>query len=760
MAYQSRRNRGYSDEDALNTSSQKKMAEKQASQKAFKTAAKGAGTYFGGAIGGKAVDMASNTKAGQKIIEKGGKNLERMRLGKAAKKLDDQGVIDDADQAIDMLGKKNKANGGGKKALPSFDSKKEGEKEPEKEQKVEISGSTPSPDSDSNSEDNSDSEKKKKNKGDFFGNADKKKVIAIILSLLGILLFFILIFVIVGSVVSYISDFDDAFGLSFALGEENSDEDFKAIEEDQEEFFKRIEDVKVEYEANGKIFDPISVVAVYNVLVEKGANIDYDDMTKNKIKKIVDSMFDNSFYSEETFKNNLVSSILPTYLPRLTTGDYKDIADDVVEYVTEYNELAEREFDYGGACAGSGVCNYNIKGFYIKGKGNIDEKLNLTNVYVRLMQCGSANGHNYGGIFGKPLEGEELVPFEKYILGVAYQEIGASAPKEAIKAQMVAARSYILARHTDMGGWRTIKKEGEKWVIQAASCTQDQVYCDPDRGCSSTDGQWGQIHSGLNYNKGFVKNPMPQDSPLRKYASETRGEVLVNKQGYVIYSGYMSDEQNTFSSLANSGKDYKQILMQVYNQGSRNYGAYDIQKANCDNGENCGTISTGPFANWKQCGAPWSNITMGSGRETICSVGCLTTSISMLIAKSGVKTNVNNFNPGTFVQHLNKNGGFVQGANLVWGSVSTVAPTFKHEGSVDVSGMSREQKLNSIKSLVSQPSIYVVAEVKGNTGQHWVAIDSVSGNTINMMDPGSKATNMWKQYNWNNTSTLHYFRAG
>ena len=34
------------------------------------------------------------------------------------------------------------------------------------------------------------------------------------------------------------------------------------------------------------------------------------------------------------------------------------------------------------------------------------------------MQCGSGNGHNYGGTFGQPLEGEELVPFEKYILGV------------------------------------------------------------------------------------------------------------------------------------------------------------------------------------------------------------------------------------------------------------------------------------------------------------------------------------------------------
>ena len=73
--------------------------------------------------------------------------------------------------------------------------------------------------------------------------------------------------------------------------------------------------------------------------------------------------------------------------------------------------------------------------------------------------------------------------------------------------------------------------------------------------------------------------------------------------------------------------------------------------------------------------------------------------------------------------------------------------------------MSREQKLSKIKELTSQQGVYVVAEVKGNTGQHWVAIDSVSGNTVNMMDPGSSSTDMWGQYNWANTSTLAYYKV-
>ena len=64
----------------------KKQQEQDASTKAAKVAAKGAATYFGGAAGGKAVDLASKTKAGQKILNEGGKKLNSIPgMGKAAK---------------------------------------------------------------------------------------------------------------------------------------------------------------------------------------------------------------------------------------------------------------------------------------------------------------------------------------------------------------------------------------------------------------------------------------------------------------------------------------------------------------------------------------------------------------------------------------------------------------------------------------------------------------------------------------------------
>ena len=517
----------------------------------------------------------------------------------------------------------------------------------------------------------------------------------------------------------------------------------------------------MQFQAGGKDLDPLKVVAMFHVLKENGADLDYKNMSTMRIITFANSMLYNNTYNEEAFKYNLINDIIPKYIPNATQIEREQIADDILSYVERYNSLVGKNLGstVNFSCASSGSCAYNIKGFYIQGKGNVSANMDVSDLYVRLMQCGSGNGHDYGGTFGLPLEGEDLVPFEKYILGVAYQEIGL-VDEQAFKAQLVAARSYILARHADMGGWRTLKQESNgKWVLQTAACTQDQVYCDPDKGCSTPgDGQWSQVYSGYGHGK-TLKQALPQDSPYRRYASQVAGEVLINNQGYIVYSGYMQNEQNKFVELAKAGNNYKQILMTVYNQGSRNYGASDISKNSCSGSAGC--VSTGDFAGWKQCGMAWSNTPMGNSGKTICNIGCLVTSVAMQIAKSGVQTNIPDFNPGTFVEYLNANGGFVSGGNFVWAGATKAAPDFKYQGSVYVLGMTKQQKLDKLNSLLSQPGVYVVAEVKGNTGQHWVAVDSVVGETVNMMDPGgATSTDMWATYNWANTSTFAYYKVG
>ena len=798
-SYQSRRNNGYKPEEDYNQSAtsimqDKKQQEKDSTKKLTKDVAKGAAIYAAGPEGGAAVDMAANTKAGDKILNKGADALgKNPAIRKAAKKLDDAGVLDAADKAMSMAGgamgggagaganagagASAGANAGAAGTGTGAGMNNAGGGSTPGGSSSSLSGGDKGTDPMGGFSENNPFSKKNKNKDNnndkdqdvsqqIFGSAAFKTVVKIgLAAATPFILLLFLIILIVSAISGASSNFDDALGISNETGFSTGNLEYSSATPEQKEFYKRVVEVRDEYSQNNISVDALQIVAVYHVLNAHRGSYNYDYMTKGRIKEIVEQMLyhdkesDTKYYSEETFKYNLENKYFPDHFHFKSSETYKQYTEEVFTYIEQYYQLIG--YQRYGSCTSSNSCNYNIKGFYIYGKGNINKNLNVTNLKVRLMQSGTANGHNYGGTFGKPLEGEELVDFEKYILGVAYAEIGNGSPDEAIKAQMVAARSYILARSTDMGGWRTLTQENGMWVIQVAASTQDQVYCDPDRGCSSDNCQWGQVHSGLEHNGGYKKNPLPTDDRMRTLANEVAGEVLVNSQGYIIYSGYMQAEQNQFISLAKQGLNYKQILYQVYNSGSRNYGASDVQKMTCANSAvNCSQGVTGDIVGWKQYQGPWIGVPMGNSGKTLKQIGCLVTSISIQIARSGVPTNIQGeFNPGSFVEYLNTHGGFAGGGNLLWAGVSKAAPTFVYQGKKHVLGYSRGAKYQTLTELLNQ-GYYVVAEVKGNTGQHWVAVLATEGGEVTMADPGSAGTSMWHQYNWGNTSTFAYFKAG
>ncbi len=171
--------------------------------------------------------------------------------------------------------------------------------------------------------------------------------------------------------------------------------------------------------------------------------------------------------------------------------------------------------------------------------------------------------------------------------------------------------------------------------------------------------------------------------------------------------------------------------------------------------------SSGEITEWKQAGKEWSNIQIGNSGSTIGQIGCLTTSISILIKKSGVPTDmIDPFNPGTFVIALNNNYGFDGSGNLQYSAISKVVPNFKYEGRVELKGKSKDEKLYEIQKYYSS-GYYLALEVKGATknSQHWVAVDNVTNNSILMLDPGSSATDVWNQYDWNKTSQFVYFKV-
>lgn len=166
--------------------------------------------------------------------------------------------------------------------------------------------------------------------------------------------------------------------------------------------------------------------------------------------------------------------------------------------------------------------------------------------------------------------------------------------------------------------------------------------------------------------------------------------------------------------------------------------------------------NAGEFVFWRQNNAPWSNIQIGNSGKNIGNIGCLVTSISMLIEKSGANNTIVPFNPGTFVEALNKNGGFDDKGNLQYAAINKVVPNFEYVGRVELKGKLQQEKFSKIKEYQDK-GYYLSVEVKGNTGQHWVAIINVD-NTITMADPASDGTSLWSTYNWENTSQFVYFK--
>lgn len=173
-----------------------------------------------------------------------------------------------------------------------------------------------------------------------------------------------------------------------------------------------------------------------------------------------------------------------------------------------------------------------------------------------------------------------------------------------------------------------------------------------------------------------------------------------------------------------------------------------------------GLNNTGDFINWRQAGQEWSNIRIGNTNSTIGNIGCLVTSIAILIEKSGANTTIVPFNPGTFVEALNNNGGFDEKGNLYYAPINKVVPNFRYVGNVNLRGKTRAEKLESIKQYLNL-GFHLTIEVKGATpgNQHWVAILGVDGNNVNIVDPASDKTDLWSAYEWSKSSQFNYFKA-
>lgn len=402
----------------------------------------------------------------------------------------------------------------------------------------------------------------------------------------------------------------------------------------------------------------------------------------------------------------------------------KQILDEIYDLSKMFDDFRNKTISFSAG----GICTYSV--------GGVD----VSQIKVRLLNCAWNSSDDYS-----PIVGEELVDFEKYILGVVYGE-HEGAPDEALKTQAIAARSFSLVRPEKMGGSYDLelKKENGQWILQLRNCTADHVYCDPDKGCWSDSRTAGDtVHSGYVKGKAWSKPPLAEDSSLRKAVAAVKGMVLVDGSGKIVYTPYTNAEQQKWSGWAKNGNDYNEILRKEYGSGKSVV-------------SNCTAALDGDWAKWRQYDDRWGNIRMGRSESIIRRVGCLVTSISIQIARSGTKINlpsgVREFNPGVFVKYnpamFSGNSASYTGGDP-W--TKSMAPGFKGvKKTYDICGTKRE-KVTKVAEYINQ-GYYLVTRVKfgydadGDERMHWVAVVGTKGNEIIMADPASDSTELFAYY--------------
>ena len=80
---------------------------------------------------------------------------------------------------------------------------------------------------------------------------------------------------------------------------------------------------------------------------------------------------------------------------------------------------------------------------------------------------------------------------------------------------------------------------------------------------------------------------------------------------------------------------------------------------------------------FKQCDPLWAKDQLGTSlTNTICSAGCLMSSVSMILNDCGRKINDQDITPKNLNSWLRRYGGYVDGDNLVWGSIKPYGYSF------------------------------------------------------------------------------------
>ncbi len=289
----------------------------------------------------------------------------------------------------------------------------------------------------------------------------------------------------------------------------------------------------------------------------------------------------------------------------------------------------------------------------------------------------------------------------------------------------------------------------------------------------------GLAGNGLSGNITSNDDPSPFDKVFNKIVNEVVCSKTINEDGAaandsssnvrsaseklrieniknVCNNGYVGGLYNGISKLTDEQK--KQKAKEKYAQDIIDLANYYKTLYSDDSGKCAANIAgtTGTFADWKQFDNTWGDISVGGSRP-MRRIGCLITSVSIQVARSGTKigtlpSGFNDFNPGAFVTTLNNNGGFAGGGNFAWTGFSPIAPNWRIGGSFVTINSSNTKKIAEIISnelLTGYDNKYqkfIVICLYHNGGEHWVAVNGVENGQVKIFDPGRDGDTIEENY--------------
>lgn len=217
--------------------------------------------------------------------------------------------------------------------------------------------------------------------------------------------------------------------------------------------------------------------------------------------------------------------------------------------VAVYRYVNATDYTFGG----------KLPGDYSFGKADINA-CNLYNYQIRLVNCtsGSASGYNWnttmpGGFTEKEINGRsrkvanETIDVERYIKGLITSEINAGYPIEAIKMQMIMAKTYMFNAAIDSG---RVGINGTELLVPTGDCFQ--VYHD------------------YKYKRGYLQASAEVKAKVDEAYNSIKG-ILIMRDNSLISAQYGSVLQNKLKVAGNNGAtfiDMFETFMQDYYKGN------------------------------------------------------------------------------------------------------------------------------------------------------------------------------------------------